>query len=71
MSETTSEKLDIKKILRYPKGSTFLSVGKLFPQTWDYVIVTILKREEGIIIVEFREVAGKLREIMEADRNES
>jgi hypothetical protein len=64
-----SEKVGIRKILRYPKSVVLLSVGTFFPETWRYVIVKVIERKEKAIIIEFTEVDGDLKKILEEDEN--
>jgi hypothetical protein len=54
MSEKT--KKVVKQILRYNKGITLLSVGRLVPKDWDIVEIETLKRTPNTITLKLRKV---------------
>lgn len=54
MSEKT--KKTVKQILRYDKGITLLSVGRLIPKDWTLVEIETLKQTPNAIILKLRKV---------------
>jgi len=46
----------VKQILRYKKGITLLSVGKIIPRDWQYVEIEKLEEKENEIILKLRKI---------------
>jgi hypothetical protein len=46
----------VKQILRYDKGITLLSVGRLIPKDWDIVEIETLKQTPNTITLKLRKV---------------
>jgi hypothetical protein len=54
MSEKT--KKVVKQILRYDRGITLLSVGRLVPKDWNIVEIETLKQTPSTITLKLRKV---------------
>ena len=46
----------VKQILRYDKGITLLSVGRIIPKDWDIVEIETLKQTPNTITLKLRRV---------------
>ena len=46
----------VRKVLRYRKSTTFVSVGKIIPRDWKYVSIEVIEKGENYIILYVRKV---------------
>jgi len=46
----------VRKVLRYRKSTTFVSVGKIIPKDWNYVSIEVIEKGENYIILKICKV---------------
>jgi len=46
----------VYKVIRTGKNTTLISVGRVIPKSWKYVIIEVVKREENEITLKLKKV---------------
>jgi len=58
----------IRKIIKHDKTKHyFLSIGRIIPKNWDYVLIKVLSKKKDRILLELRKTDGKIINVSEVE----